>query len=78
MSSEQRPDILLINPGGRLSIYQELGSELAAIEPPIWVGLMATFVRNKGYRVEVLDSNALNLAPEEVAEYVEQCNPMSE
>jgi anaerobic magnesium-protoporphyrin IX monomethyl ester cyclase len=69
-------DILLINPGGRLSIYQELGSKLAAIEPPIWTGLMATFLRNKGYAVDILDSNALDLAPEEVAEVVEQRNPV--
>lgn len=69
-------DIVLINPGGRLSIYQELGNKLAAIEPPIWTGLIATFLRKKGYTVEILDSNALNLAPEEVAEEIERRNPV--
>ena len=62
-------DLLLISPGGRLSIYQDLGRELAAIEPPVWAGLMATFIRNKGFNVDLLDADALDLAPDQVAEY---------
>jgi anaerobic magnesium-protoporphyrin IX monomethyl ester cyclase len=76
MSDDKQLDILLINPNGRLSIYQELGSKLAAIEPPIWTGLMATFVRKKGYSVEIIDSNAFDLAPEEVADIVAERNPV--
>jgi radical SAM superfamily enzyme YgiQ (UPF0313 family) len=63
-------DLLLINPGDRASSYQRLGASLAAIEPPIWTGLLASFVRGKGYSVEVLDANAEGLGPRETAERV--------
>ena len=56
-------DLLLINPGGRSAIYQSLGATLAAIEPPFWAGLMATFIRKQGFTVKILDTNAENLEP---------------
>jgi radical SAM superfamily enzyme YgiQ (UPF0313 family) len=69
-------DLLIINPGGRLSIYQSLGNTLAAIEPPVWAGLIATFIEKKGFAVSILDANALDLAPEEVAARVKELNPL--
>jgi len=69
-------DLLLINPGSRLEVYQDLGSSLAAIEPPVWAGLMATYVRNQGFSVAILDANADDLAPVEVAQRVEAANPL--
>lgn len=63
-------DVLLINPGDRKQIYQSLGNELAAVEPPVWCGLMASFVRGKGLSVAILDSNAENITPQESAERV--------
>ena len=39
MASKQL-DLLLINPGGREKIYQELGKELTAVEPPLWCRLI--------------------------------------
>lgn len=68
-------DLVLVNPGNRQQIYQSLGSELAAIEPPIWVGLLATFVRKRGYSVEVVDAEAEGLAAEEAAARVEEMDP---
>ena len=76
MPPQAQLDLLLINPGGRMSIYQELGRELAAVEPPVWAGLLATFARGRGHSVDLLDSNALNLAPEEVAGRVEDASPL--
>lgn len=70
-----RVDLLLVNPGGRLSIYQDLAKALTAIEPPVWCGLMASFIRGKGFSVGLLDANAFDLAPEEVAERVRDVNP---
>lgn len=69
-------DILFINPGGRAGAYQKLGDELAAIEPPIWVGLLANNVRRQGYSVQVLDAEALLLTPEEVGVQVSDINPL--
>ncbi len=71
-----RPDILLINPGSRTSIYQVLGNEYAAIENPVWAGLIATFLRRKNVSVDLLDANAFDIAPEEVADEVERRNPL--
>lgn len=60
-------DVLLINPGGHQRIYQNLATNLAAKEPPIWAGLLATFARRQGLSVDLLDANALDLSPEQAA-----------
>lgn len=71
-----RTELLLINPGGRLNIYQALASEFAAIEPPIWAGLIASYLRRYDHNVAILDANAEDLSPEEVATYVSTVSPL--
>ena len=68
-------DLLLINPANRKQIYQSLGNTISAIEPPVWAGLMATFVRRKGFSVGIIDACADNLSPQETAEQVSELNP---
>ena len=68
-------DVLIINPGSRTEVYQALGSELTAIEPPLWAGMLATFVRNRGYAVQILDAEAEHLSPRAVAEQVATLQP---
>ncbi|MBC8338821.1 MAG: cobalamin B12-binding domain-containing protein [Alphaproteobacteria bacterium] len=68
-------DLLLINPGGREKIYQELGSDLSAVEPPLWCRLIAGYVRDRDFSVAILDSEALNLDPDAIAEHVRAANP---
>ena len=70
-----RPDIVLINPGDRKQVYQDLGMDLAAVEPPFWISVIAGFLRKRGYAVEVIDSNAENISPDETAARVEAYNP---
>ncbi len=65
-----RLDLLLVTPPSRLQVYQELSHSLAAIEPPVWSGLLATFVRSKGFSVEILDAEVLGLGPEETAQQI--------
>src|SRR3954469_8497341 len=72
MSSEKQLDLVLVHPGTRMQIYQSLGSTLAAIEPPVWASLMATFVRKRGFSVRVLDAEAENLTPAETAQRIEE------
>ena len=72
MTEKKSLDLLLVNPGDRQRVYQSLGAELAAIEPPVWAGLMATFVRGRGLSVDVLDANAEGLGPDETAERIEE------
>ncbi len=71
-----RPDIILINPGGRDKIYQELGHQLTAVEPPLWVRLIAGYQLDRGHAVEVIDSEAENLGVERVAEIIREKNPV--
>ncbi|MBS0168855.1 MAG: cobalamin-dependent protein [Nitrospira sp.] len=72
---QARLDVLLVNPGSRTQIYQALGSTLSAIEPPVWGGLIATFLRRRGISVDILDANAEDLLPEEVAARVKEQAP---
>ena len=68
-------DLLLISPSSRKRVYQALGSELAAVEPPVWAGMMASFARGRGYSVAIIDAEAEQLTPAEVAERVDSAAP---
>ena len=76
MSSRTELDLVLVNPGNRTQTYQSLGATLSAIEPPVWAGLMATFVRRRGFSVGIIDANAEGLSPEETAQAVADLNPV--
>ncbi|MBI4949675.1 MAG: cobalamin B12-binding domain-containing protein [Deltaproteobacteria bacterium] len=68
-------DVVLINPGDRKQVYQDLGTELAAIEPPFWIAVIAAYLRNCGFGVRVIDANAENITPDETAAIVRECDP---
>jgi len=68
-------DVLLINPGGREQIYQELGKDLTAVEPPLWCRLIAGHVRDRGHAVAILDSEAEGFNPAAIAERVVDLAP---
>jgi anaerobic magnesium-protoporphyrin IX monomethyl ester cyclase len=67
MRRAMRQDAVLVNPATRETTYQDLGRSLAAIENPVWAGLIATFARRHGVGVEVVDAAALGLSPAETA-----------
>lgn len=69
-------DLVLVNPEGRSRAFQSLAASLAAIEPPIWAGLMTAFVRRQGFSVAILDANAEGLSPTETAERVLAMAPL--
>ncbi len=69
-------DLVLVNPASRAQVYQGLGNELAAIENPVWAGLMATFCQTQGLSVEVIDAEAEGLPAEAVAERVRYLKPV--
>jgi anaerobic magnesium-protoporphyrin IX monomethyl ester cyclase len=68
-------DLLLVNPGAREQVYGKLSSSLSGIEPPLWCGLIAGFIREKGYSVKIIDAEAENLSPEETARRIAECKP---
>jgi len=70
-----RLDLALVNPGSRRETYQALGSNLAAIEPPVWAGILATHARRRGYSVRIVDANALGLSGEELAKEIAELDP---
>ena len=76
MNSNKRVDLVLVNPANRNKIYQSLSNNLSAIEQPVWAGLMATFMGNKGFSVEIIDGSALGLSPEEIASQIAYLNPV--
>jgi anaerobic magnesium-protoporphyrin IX monomethyl ester cyclase len=75
MATSERLDALLIHPSSRTQVYQGLGNSLVAIEPPVWASLMTAYLRHHGARAEVLDAEAEELGPEQVAERVRAMNP---
>lgn len=71
----EKIDIVFINPGDRKQVYQDLGKDFAAIEPPFWIAVMASYLRSHGFGVRVVDSNAENITPAETADRVSEFNP---
>lgn len=69
-------DIVLINPGDRRKVYQGLGADLAAIEPPFWVAVLAAYLRQEGFRVSIIDANAENIPPDETARRAADLKPI--
>lgn len=70
--SKQSIDVLLVNPGSMKAVYQDLSNEFSAIEPPSLAGLFATYLRQKGLSVDILDAPAFGLSPEMVAETIDK------
>src|SRR6516164_9224860 len=70
-------DLLLVNPGGRKQIYQELATELTAVEPPLWVRLIGGYAADRGHKIAVIDAEAEGIGPEDVAELVKAGAPGS-
>ena len=68
-------DVVLVNPGSLKAVYQDLGRDLSAIEPPSLAGLFATYLRRKGVSVEIVDAPALNLDPAGAAKAVQELAP---
>lgn len=75
MNSQRSLDVLFVNPGSHRRIYQNLGAELAAKEPPIWAAQLAMHARLRGHSVAILDANALDLTPEEIGARVAEAAP---
>ena len=55
-------DLAIVNPGAPEQVYQSLVTSISTVEPPVWAGMIATFVRIKGYSGEIIDANAPRVA----------------
>ena len=70
-----KTELILVNPGSRAQMYGKLGASLSGIEPPLWAGLIAAFIREQGYLVKIIDADAENWSPEYTVEKIVECNP---
>lgn len=68
-------DVLFVNPGNHVKIYQGLAKDYSAIEPPTWALLLAESCRSVGYKVGILDVNAERFSSKEVIGRITKCNP---
>jgi anaerobic magnesium-protoporphyrin IX monomethyl ester cyclase len=71
--ASKRIDVAIVQPASRTQVYQGLGSTLAAVEPPVWAGLIARHLRDRGYAVELIDGEAEELSPDQ---FVAQLVPL--
>jgi len=74
MVNKSSVDLVLVHPGNRRQIYQSLGNNLSAVETPVWAGLIASYARQKGLSVAIVDAEAEDIAPSQVAEAVAEYN----
>jgi radical SAM superfamily enzyme YgiQ (UPF0313 family) len=72
---KDKADIVFINPGDRKQSYQTLATDFPAIEPPFWIAAMASYLRNDGFAVQIIDAGAENITPEGTAKRVSEINP---
>lgn len=69
-------DLVLVHPGAAHEIYQGLAyGKLTALEPPLWCRLLAGACRDRGYSVQIVDAEASNLSPSQVASVVTSADP---
>ena len=68
-------DICFVNPGDRKVVFQDLGKDATALEPPYLTLSYASYLQGLGYKVQIIDANALNIAPDEVSRMIAQIKP---
>lgn len=70
-----RLDILFVHPNAAERIYQDLSRYYSAIEPPIWAGMLASHCLAKGFRMEILDCEAMGFDDYQAAVVIKKLNP---
>jgi len=63
-------DILFIHTNSSKKVYQDLGLNHAAIEPPIWAAMLANSVRAAGFNPQILDAEVENLSADETSKRI--------
>lgn len=73
---KEKIDLLLVKPGGRLELFGKLDDSLSGCAPALDIGLIASFVRNKGYSVRIIDADVELLSPSETVNKIIEYNPL--
>ncbi|MFC1964275.1 B12-binding domain-containing radical SAM protein, partial [Chloroflexota bacterium] len=75
-SKSFKMDLIIVNPGSRAQVYGSLGPSFSGLEPPVWAGLTAAFVRERGYTVSIIDAEAENWNPADTAAKIAEGEPL--
>ena len=65
-----KTDLLVIFPNNRIRAFGSLDAEVSAITPPVQCGLLAAYLRDRGFVVELLDADTCGISPGQVGEKV--------
>lgn len=68
-------DLILINPNARNKIYQGLSALHTAVEPPLWCRLIAGYIQERGFKVDIIDAEAEELSKEQVVDRIIRLEP---
>ncbi len=68
-------DLVIVHPGEQSRIYSDLTDEFTAIEPPLWARLIAGYIRDHRYSVQIIDQEAERLTDVQVAARVFSYRP---
>src|SRR5258708_34178363 len=68
-------DLRVVNGGAGGLGCRDLGRILTAVEPALWAGLIATYIRNRGFNVKIIDAEAERFDAIGVADRVGDDNP---
>lgn len=68
-------DVVFVQPNVAEAVFQSLGNNIKAIEPPIWSGLLAKSMITKGFSADIIDAEALGLTVKETIYEIQVRNP---
>src|SRR3990167_7271388 len=68
-------DVLFIEADSSRAAYQDLATDMSAIETPTWSLLLASSCRAKGYTPAIIDQRAERLSDTDLLLKVEDYNP---
>lgn len=69
-------EVLIIKPADQKSVYGGLDQfQLTAYEPPFWSALMAGIIREKGYKVQIFDTEVEGKSISEISDHINEMNP---
>jgi radical SAM superfamily enzyme YgiQ (UPF0313 family) len=72
---QEKVDLLLVNPGNRLEQFAKL-SDLATVAQPLGPAMIASFVREYGFSVAIVDAEANFWTPEQAIKEIEKYDPV--
>ena len=68
--SSLKTDVLFVHPNASKKTYQDLSTDMSAIEPPIWAALLANRMRAEKFSPKILDCEAERIGAKESAQRI--------